>query len=194
MPHPFRSVPSPLWNIIFTSCPVPLAVVNDNFEFEEINDAFCALVSRSRSLLLGQTFQSITRSEDIGHDLALADQVRRGDLPGYTLVKAYLKPDFSVVWVQIGVQGYHEGDRRFVCFYVSAVPVTPPVVATGVQPQRTNGFKGWATDNWHKLFPIVLAALGASYALYAQWSATQEDRKEFRRRLDEIQQHMKENK
>ena len=186
MPHPFRAVPPILWNLIFTCCPVPLAVVNHDFEFEEVNDAFCSLVSRPRSHLLGQTFQSITRAEDIGHDVALADRVRSGDLPGYSLVKAYLRPDFSVVWVQIGVQGYYE-DGRLVCFYVSAVPTTPPVIPAFVQPRRADGLAGWMSKNWHKLLPYVLACLGASYALYGKWSVAEKERDDIRHRLDKIE-------
>lgn len=190
MPHPFRAVPKPLWDIIFTNCHVPLAVVNERFEFEEVNYAFCELLQRPASHILGQEFQAVTRAEDIGPDVALADKVRRGDIPGYSLVKAYLAPDWRMVWVQISVQGYFEADR-FICFYVVAIPVQAPVVAATVQPQRIAGFAGWAADNWNKLLPIFLAIIGASYALYAQWSATQEDRKEFRRRLDEIQKQLK---
>ena len=186
MPHPFRMVPPILWNIIFTGCPVPLAVVNHDFEFEEVNDAFCSLVSRPRSHLLGQTFQAITRAEDIGHDVALADSVRRGDLPGYSLVKAYLRPDFSLVWVQIGVQGYYE-EGRLVCFYVSAVPTTPPVIATGVQPSGANGITRWLSENWHKLLPYALACLGASYVVYAEWTASRAENRDLKHRLEQLE-------
>ena len=166
MPHPFRAVPATLWNLIFKDCPVPLAVVNADGEFEEVNHAYCTLLRRPPSHLLGQTFQKVTRAEDVDHDVALADKVRRGELPGYSLVKAYLAPDFTFIWVQLNVQGYREADR-FICFYVSAIPVLAPVTASAVQPVRANGLAGWCADNWKWIVPYILAGLAASYTFYA---------------------------
>lgn len=186
MPHPFRAVPKTLWDIIFTNCHVPLAVVNDRSEFEEVNYAFCELLQRPASHLLGQEFQTITRPEDVGPDVALADKVRRGDIPGYSLVKAYLAPDWSMVWVQISVQGYFEADR-FVCFYVVAVPVEAPVIAATVQPQRTSGITRWLLKNWIKLLPYALALFAASYQLYARLVMHGSEQDALKRRIEQLE-------
>jgi hypothetical protein len=186
MPHPFRAVPKLLWDIIFTNCHVPLAVVNERFEFEEVNYAFCQLLQRPASHLLGQEFQAVTRSEDIGPDIALADKVRRGDMPGYSLVKAYLAPDWSLVWVQISVQGYFEADR-FICFYVVAVPVEAPVVAAAVQPERATGVKSWLSQNWIKLLPYALAVFAASYEIYARYVLQNAESTALKQRVEQLE-------
>lgn len=186
MPHPFRAVPAPLWDLIFTDCPVPLAVVNADGEFEEVNHAYCTLLRRPPSHLRGQTFQKITRAEDVDADTSLAHKVRLGELPGYTMVKAYLAPDFTFIWVQLSVQGYREADR-FICFYISAIPVHPPVIAPAVQPVRTDGLARWCADNWKWLLSIAGAALVASYQWWAQQAVARAEAEALKQRIEKLE-------
>lgn len=107
-------------------------------------------------------------------------------MPGYSLVKAYLRPDFSLVWVQIGVQGYYE-EGRLVCFYVSAIATTPPVIAQRVQPVRADGFARWLSENWHRVLPYVIACLGASYVVYAEWTSSRAESREMKHRIEQLE-------
>lgn len=190
MPHPFRVVPATLWDIVFTSCPVPLAVLNDHLEFELVNDAFCQLLQRPRSQLLLRGFQEVTRAEDIGPDLALADRVRRDELPGYSLVKAFLAPDWSLTWVQVSVQAYRE-DGRLVCLYLSAVPVHAPVTAQRVSHRGAAGPKGWLSENWRYLIAPIIGLVAASYAFYARLAVKDAEAEALKHRIELLEKKEK---
>ncbi len=68
-----------------------------------VNDRLCDITGYERSELLQRTFADITYPQDLGPDLALAEQLRKGEIESYTLQKRYVRKNGSLVWINLSV-------------------------------------------------------------------------------------------
>lgn len=68
-----------------------------------VNDRLCDIVGYERDELLQRTFADITFAEDLGRDLALAEQLREGEIDTYTMQKRYVRKNGSLVWINLSV-------------------------------------------------------------------------------------------
>jgi two-component system, sensor histidine kinase and response regulator len=66
-----------------------------------LNEKFCAIVGYAREELLQKSFQDITCPDDLPVSIDHADRLLRGEIPGYTLEKRYVRKDGSTVWVHL---------------------------------------------------------------------------------------------
>lgn len=84
--------------------PVGIALVESHTgRFLKVNPRYCEIIGRSEQEMLRLRFQDITHPEDLttsDHQLA---QMIEEKLSGYDLEKRYLRPDGSVVWVNLSV-------------------------------------------------------------------------------------------
>lgn len=87
----------------FDHAPIGMALVGPDGQFREVNTALCHIVGRDETELLGRTFQDITHPDDLAEDLELLSELVLGLRTDYQLDKRYLRPDGSVVWVQLNV-------------------------------------------------------------------------------------------
>ncbi|MDD2393592.1 MAG: EAL domain-containing protein [Eubacteriales bacterium] len=97
-----------LYLSVFEQAPIGIAVVNDksfvvNDEFGEmtINDRFIQILGRSREELAGIKWTDITYPDDLKKDLESFEKFRRGEIDGYSMEKRFIKPDGSVIWVNM---------------------------------------------------------------------------------------------
>ena len=93
---------------IFKQAPVGIAIMNDkshtrNEEFEDINinPAYEQILGRTKEKLQKMTWAELTDPEDLAADLAYYEQFKNGKIDQYSLEKRYIKPDGSVVWVNM---------------------------------------------------------------------------------------------
>jgi PAS domain S-box-containing protein len=91
------------FRIAFDEVPVGMAVVGIDGRFLRVNRALCRIVGYTAEELAGLTFQSVTHPEDLNADLGLLEQLRRGEIPRYTLAKRYIRKDGSAAEVILGV-------------------------------------------------------------------------------------------
>jgi PAS domain S-box-containing protein len=77
--------------------------------FTLVNNAFCAIVGRSRDTLLGTPMQQITHPDDLTGNAALFATAVRDGTP-YRHEKRYVRPDGSNVWVNNSVSLIRRAD------------------------------------------------------------------------------------
>jgi diguanylate cyclase (GGDEF)-like protein/PAS domain S-box-containing protein len=87
----------------FDHAPIGMALVSPDGQFLEVNTALCHIVARAETELLGRTFQDITHPDDLAEDLELLSELVLGLRTDYQLDKRYLRPDGTLVWVQLNV-------------------------------------------------------------------------------------------
>ena len=71
--------------------------------FLRVNQKFCSIVGYPRDELLQKTGWDITHPDDLPARVELPEAVLRGESPGFTLEKRYVRRDGSVVWVELSV-------------------------------------------------------------------------------------------
>src|SRR5262245_20755754 len=71
--------------------------------FLRVNEKFCTILDYPRDELLQRTGQEITHPDDLDADVDLAEALLRGESPGFTLEKRYVRRDGSSVWVELSV-------------------------------------------------------------------------------------------
>jgi PAS domain S-box-containing protein len=87
----------------FEGAPVGIAHVGLDGRWLRFNQATCRIVGRSRADLQQLSFSDITHPDDLEADWAQARRLMAGEIESYTLEKRYLRPDHSVVWVNLTV-------------------------------------------------------------------------------------------
>lgn len=81
--------------------PIGMAMVGLDGRFLRVNRSLCQIVGYTPEELTGLTFQSITHSDDLSTDLAMARQLERGEIPNYKLAKRYIRKDGSIVDIML---------------------------------------------------------------------------------------------
>ena len=71
--------------------------------FLRVNEKFCAIVGYSREELLQKTIRDITHPDDLAASIDAFAALWRGESPGFTLEKRYVRKDGSLVWVELFV-------------------------------------------------------------------------------------------
>ncbi|MBV8612884.1 MAG: PAS domain S-box protein [Acetobacteraceae bacterium] len=71
--------------------------------FLRVNQKFCTILGYPRDELLQRTGQEITHPDDLDAGDDLAEALLRGESPGFTLEKRYVRRDGSPVWVDLSV-------------------------------------------------------------------------------------------
>jgi PAS domain S-box-containing protein len=94
-----------LYRSVFDQAPIGIAIVNDkNFIYQtdfghtSINPMFEKILGRKRSELSEIKWPEITHSEDLQADLEKFDQLKKGEINGYSMEKRFIRPDGSIVW------------------------------------------------------------------------------------------------
>ena len=77
--------------------------------FLRVNQKFCTILGYPRDELLQRTGQEITHPDDLDAGVDLAEALLRGESPGFTLEKRYVRRDGSPVWVELSVSLQRDG-------------------------------------------------------------------------------------
>jgi len=93
---------------VFRQAPVGIAIMNNQrhtrykeFEDININPMYEQILGRTKEELQSITWSEITHPEDLTADQAYFEQFKKGNIDHYSLEKRYIKPDGSVVWVNM---------------------------------------------------------------------------------------------
>ena len=99
-----------LYRSVFNQAPVGIAIMNDkNFASQSelgslnINPMFEKIIGRTGKALTSVQWTEITYPEDLNADLRSFAQFKNGEIDGYSMEKRFLKPDGSIVWVNMKV-------------------------------------------------------------------------------------------
>ena len=89
---------------IFGETPMGIALIDSvNGQFYEVNTMFAQIVGRTIEQMTSTDWMSITHPEDVQEDLDNMALMNSGKIPGYQMKKRYLKPDNTIVWVNLTV-------------------------------------------------------------------------------------------
>lgn len=89
--------------VLFRQSPVGISFGDREGNIIDTNPMFQTIVGRSAKELAGLKWEDITHPDDIGVDSEYFRKFLAGEISGYTLVKRYLRPDGSSVWVNIKI-------------------------------------------------------------------------------------------
>jgi diguanylate cyclase (GGDEF)-like protein/PAS domain S-box-containing protein len=92
----------------FSQAPVGIAHVAPDGNFLRVNEQFARITGHSVDALMQYGFQQITYPDDLASDLAHVERLLSGADNRYVMEKRYLRPDASIVWVNLTVALTHD--------------------------------------------------------------------------------------
>lgn len=149
---------------LLTQSKVPCAIVRKDHTFQYINPAWCAALDATVDQVKETKYDVWTLPEDLAEDNKLADAVASGEIPGYSLVKTYLRKGYiggkpRTIQGRLEVIGHFE-QNEFKYYLVWFWPFSDIYPAPGLQ---TKEVIKWLSENSKfvaTLLAIILAALG----------------------------------
>ncbi|MEZ6086522.1 MAG: PAS domain S-box protein [Pirellulaceae bacterium] len=99
----------------FENAAIGIAHVGMNGEWLRVNEKLCEIVGYTRDDLLARTFQDITHTEDVDTDIVQFTQMKRGEIPGYSMEKRYVHRDGHAVWINLTTSLRRDADGKPDC-------------------------------------------------------------------------------
>lgn len=106
-----------LYRVIFDQAAVGVAQIETKTgRFVKVNQKYCDILSMTRDELTSSDFHKITHPDDLQLDLDNMGKLKRKEIPEFSMEKRYIRPDQSLVWVNLtvsamwdeaGAQYYH---------------------------------------------------------------------------------------
>jgi len=90
-----------LFRGVFDAAAIGMALLAADGRWLRVNRAFCDLVGRSESELLGLTLQDITHPEDLPADAQRFQRLIRGEVASHTVEKRYVLKDGTILWADV---------------------------------------------------------------------------------------------
>jgi PAS domain S-box-containing protein len=108
----------------FDNSPIGMVLLHPGTgRYLEVNDAFCALVGRSRAELLNLSHRDITHPDDVlGDDVA--HDLTTGALAHLEREKRYVRTDGDVLWVSVHTVPVYQADGTIRGFFCQIVDLT----------------------------------------------------------------------
>ncbi|MBI3567569.1 MAG: PAS domain S-box protein [Gemmatimonadetes bacterium] len=89
---------------MFEEAPLGVALVDSHSgRIYEVNARFAAIAGRTREEMAAIDWMSITHPDDVAEDLANMARMNAGEIPGFSMVKRYRRPDGSWVWINMTI-------------------------------------------------------------------------------------------
>jgi PAS domain S-box-containing protein len=80
--------------------------------FVRINRKYCDIVGIEAADMTATTFMAITHPHDLQLDLDNMEKLKAGNIRHFSMEKRYIRPDGSIVWVNLAVSAMWEIDRE----------------------------------------------------------------------------------
>lgn len=107
------------FRIMFEQAPLGIALIDSyNGNILNVNEKFASIAGRTTEELKTINWMSITHPDDVEADLENMRKLNRKEIPGFTMQKRYIKPDGSIVWIQMSIVPieHHEHENpRHLC-------------------------------------------------------------------------------
>ncbi|MGV8104029.1 MAG: EAL domain-containing protein [Mesotoga sp.] len=114
-----QTVREKFYSSVFKQAPVGIAIIsgteftrNEEFDDLNINPAYERILCRTREELQNTDWTTITHPDDLATDLAYFDQFKKGKIDYYPREKRYIKPDGSVVWVDMLISRFASSNEK----------------------------------------------------------------------------------
>jgi len=92
-----------VFRTLFEQSPFGITFGNIYEDIIDVNNMFEKIVGRTREELLKLKWSDITHPEDIEKDRELFHKLMENQSNGYSIRKRYIRPDNSIVWVNLTV-------------------------------------------------------------------------------------------
>lgn len=89
------------FRLAFENAPIGMAVVDFDYRLRRVNAALCKALDYTEAELLQQRFVDITHADDIARDMALAEQLFRGEIPTYRIEKRFVRKNGTLAWLDV---------------------------------------------------------------------------------------------
>lgn len=89
---------------MFEQAPLGIALIDSyNGSIMNVNEKFASIAGRTIEELKTINWMSITHPDDVEPDLENMRRLNRKEIPGFNMQKRYIKPNGSVVWIQMSI-------------------------------------------------------------------------------------------
>lgn len=97
---------------IFEKSPIGIALGTTYADrFFIINERFAHIAGRTIEEMQRINWQSITHPDDLAKELDYMNKLNAGEINGFNMNKRYIKPDGSIVWINLIVVALHEWEN-----------------------------------------------------------------------------------
>ncbi len=114
-----QAVREKFYSNVFKQAPVGIAILsdtkyaqNEKYGDVSINPAYEQIVGRTKEELKKINWTEITHPDDLPTDLEYFEQFKQGKIDAYSREKRYIKPDGSVVWVDMLVSRFASANEN----------------------------------------------------------------------------------
>lgn len=97
---------------VFRHSALPIAIVDDETRFLDVNASYERLLGYSRDELLGMTFVECTHPDDVDADVSMQRELLAGKREAYQLEKRYIRKDGETIWTSLSVSPLIEADGK----------------------------------------------------------------------------------
>lgn len=101
-----------LFRNVFEQSPIGIAVVDTKSQSTAINPSFEKILGRTKEEINSVNWTTFTHPDDVQKDLDYLEKFDTGEIEEYSIEKRYIKPDGSVVWVQLLISPLEFGDHN----------------------------------------------------------------------------------
>jgi len=92
------------FRIMFEQAPLGIALIDSyTGDILQVNEKFASITGRTKAELKTIDWMTITHPDDVEADLENMRKLNRKEIPGFTMQKRYIKPDDSIVWIQMSI-------------------------------------------------------------------------------------------
>lgn len=95
---------------LFEDGPVAMALIGEDFQLSEVNEAYCKLTGYTARELRDRTFSAITHPDDVAVGEQLVSRMFAGEIPGFGLDKRYVRKSGETLWIQLTVSMIRDED------------------------------------------------------------------------------------
>ena len=101
-----------LFRTLFEQAPLGIAFGNSSANISDANAMYQKILGRSKEELSKLSWIKITHPDDLQEDMNYFNKFVTGEINGYTMVKRYMKPDDTFVWVNMIIAPLHIRNKQ----------------------------------------------------------------------------------
>jgi diguanylate cyclase (GGDEF)-like protein/PAS domain S-box-containing protein len=102
-----------LFRTIFEQTPIGIGMMNNFNILSSVNQTYLNIFGRSEEELRELSWADLTHPADLGEDLRQFELLQKGEIEDYSMEKRFIRPDGSIVWVNMIVIRFRlEGHRE----------------------------------------------------------------------------------
>lgn len=117
-----------LFRLLFEQLPLGVAFGNVKNSVIDANHIFQKIVGRSKEELLDLNWMDVTHPDDIQNDLYHFTKFMAGEIDGYTIRKRYIRPDHSIVWVNMTIAPLQIQDKSYLSHICIVEDITDKII------------------------------------------------------------------